>query len=149
MITATGTFTPELYYTKTDINEKLINDTSNFITQNDASIYLTEHQSLEEYDNSIEAINTSVNNIEELLTNIDSSWNSYYTKDEIDDVIEILNISINISDSSIIRIDETIDNIQGAVENADSSIEYIKGQLANIDSSWENYLTVETFNNLV
>ena len=149
MITATGTFTPELYYTKTDINEKLINDTSNFITQNDASIYLTEHQSLEEYDNSIEAINTSVNNIEELLTNIDSSWDSYYTKDEIDDVIEILNISINISDSSIIRIDETIDNIQGAVENADSSIEYIKGQLANIDSSWENYLTVETFNNLV
>ena len=73
--------------------------------------------------NKLFSINASINDISIRLHNIDSSWNNYYTKEEIDDTIEAVNASISNSDSSIIIINE---------------------KLQNIDSSWDNYYNKET-----
>ena len=73
--------------------------------------------------NTLQSINTSINDISSRLHDIDSSWNNYYTKDEIDDTIEVVNASIINTDSSIVTINE---------------------KLQNIDSSWDNYYDKET-----
>ena len=58
--------------------------------------------------NTLQSINTSINDISSRLHDIDSSWNNYYTKDEIDDTIEVVNASIINTDSSIVTINEKL-----------------------------------------
>lgn len=150
MITATGTFTPELYYTKTDINEKLVNDTSKFITLNDTSQYLTEHQSLAEYDNSIGRLNTSVNSIEQKITGIDSSWDKYYNKQEIDtSIISYIESQNFLTEQQDISGKANTEDVDASIDIINSSIMQLKQNIVNIDSSWSKYVTNETFNNIV
>ena len=146
----------DYYYDKETINASIIEYAQ------PKGNYLTEHQPLDEYakianvseniekiDASIKNTDSSIESIRERIDNIDSSWDHYYDKNDTDDIVDNINVSINDINSSIIRIDENLDILNASVNNADSSIISIKERLNNIDSSWGNYLTVDTFNNIV